>query len=208
MNLRLEAAADGSTRARVVGVCVAGDEEAEAAAIQREVGVDASSVSTFQRSFLDGIAFLGGGTTSPRQAFAAGSDVVAAMTPSLGRALPRIVAARAASHHAAAVILDPLTGAVRDRGPGATAFPWRSHLADIQWYVGLPLHPTARQVSSAYDWIDRAHRGIGSSSVGGYVNYLEPGRPVAQYYGGNISRLRRIKHRHDPTGFFSSAYTV
>ena len=62
-NLHLEAGADGSTRARVVGVCQAGDENDEAAAIERAVGVDASSTSTFQRSFLDGIAFLGGGTT-------------------------------------------------------------------------------------------------------------------------------------------------
>ena len=40
------------------------------------------------------------------------------------------------------------------------------------------------------------------------MNYLEPGRPVASYYGGNIARLRRIKDRHDPDGFFHSAYTV
>jgi FAD/FMN-containing dehydrogenase len=208
MNLRLEASADGSTRVRVVGVCHAGDEGVEAHAVQREVGVDGIDVSTFQKSFMDGIAFLGGGTTSAREAFAAGSDVVATMTRTLSHALPRIVARRAAGHDSAAVILDPLTGAVRDRGPGATAFPWRRHLADIQWYVGLPLHPTARQVHAAYDWIGRAHDGIGSASVGGYVNYLEPGRPVADYYGDNLARLRRVKHRYDPTGFFHSAYTV
>ena len=208
MNLHLEAGADGSTRARVVGVCRAGDEDDEAAAIERAVGVDATSTSTFQRSFLDGIAFLGGGTTSDRQAFAAGSDVIAAMSPRLARTLPRIVAQRAAGHHAVAVILDPLTGAVRDRAPAASAFPWRRHLADIQWYISLPLHPTHAAVGAAYDWIDSAHRALGSSSVGGYVNYLEPSRPVASYYGGNLRRLRRVKDRHDPDGFFHSAYTV
>ncbi len=208
INLHLEAGSDGSTRVRVVGVCQAGDEVREAAAIEREVGVGATSVSSFQKSFMDGIAFLGGGTTSSRQAFAAGSDVVATISPSVGRALPRIVASRAAARGAAAVILDPLTGAVRDRGPGATAFPWRRHLADIQWYVGLPTRPSPSQVAAAYDWIDRAHRSLGRGSAGGYVNYLEPGRPVASYYGGNFQRLRRIKRRHDPTGFFRSAYTV
>jgi FAD/FMN-containing dehydrogenase len=208
MNLHLEAGSDGSTSARVVGACQAGDEDQEAAAIERAVGVDATSTSTFQRSFLDGIAFLGGGTTSSRQAFAAGSDVIATMSPTLSRTLPRIVARRAASGHAASVILDPLTGAVRDRGPQATAFPWRRQLADIQWYVGLPLHPSRATVAAAYDWIDSGHHALGPASVGGYVNYLEPGRPVASYYGGNIARLRRIKQRHDPTGFFHSAYTV
>ncbi len=208
MNLHLEAGSDGSTRVRVVGVCRAGDEDAEAAAVQQAAGVDGTSVSTFQKAFLDGISFLGGGTTSARQAFAAGSDVVADMTQGLSRALPAVVAARAANHRAAAVILDPLTGAVRDLGVGATAFPWRRHLADIQWYVGLPLHPSAAEVSAAYTWISDAHDAIGSASVGGYVNYLEPHRPVADYYGANLARLRRIKQQHDPGGFFRSAYTV
>jgi FAD/FMN-containing dehydrogenase len=208
MNLRLEAGSDGSLRARVVGACPAGDEVQEAAAIERAVGVDATSTSTFRRSFLDGIEFLGGGTTSPRQAFAAGSDVISAMSPRLTRALPHLVARRAAEHHAVSVILDPLTGAVRDRGPGDTAFPWRRHLADIQWYIGLPFHPSRSAVSVAYDWIDGAHRVLGAASVGGYVNYLEPGRSVASYYGSNIARLRRIKRRHDPADFFHSSFTV
>ncbi len=208
MNLHLEAGSDGSTRVRVVGVCRAGAEDGEATAIERAVGVSATSVSTFRKSFLDGISFLGGGTTSPRQSFAAGSDVVVGISPALGRALPRIVARRAATHRPVAVILDPLTGAVRDREPGATAFPWRRHLADIQWYVGLAAHPRPAQVAAAYDWIDRAHRAVGTASAGGYVNYLEPGRPVASYYGGNLARMRRVKHRYDPSGFFRSAYTV
>ena len=208
MNLHLEAFGDGTTRVRVVGVCQPGDENVEAAAVQRDAGVDASSVSTFQKDFLDGIAFLGGGTTSARTAFAAGSDVVASMTPRLAHALPRLVAARAASGHSAAVILDPLTGAVRDRRPGASAFPWRRHLADIQWYVGLPAHPSGRQVRAAYDWIRQAHGEVGAASVGAYVNYLEPNRPITDYYGRNAGRLRRIKHRNDPSGFFRSPYTI
>ena len=207
MNLRLEASGDGSTRVRVVGTCAPGDQGREAAAIQRAVGVDGTSVSTFEKSFLDGIAFLGGGTTSSREAFAAGSDVVAAMSRQLSQTLPRIVARRAAHHGSAAVILDPLTGAIRDIRPAASAFPWRRHLADIQWYVGLPNQPTRHQVHAAYDWIKQAHRAIGSASVGGYVNYLEPGRAVRSYYDGNYARLRQIKHRHDPSGFFQSPGT-
>jgi hypothetical protein len=68
--------------------------------------------------------------------------------------------------------------------------------------------PDTRGRRSGVRLIDSAHRALGSSSVGGYVNYLERGRPVASYYGGNLRRLRRVKDRHDPDGFFRSAYTV
>ena len=156
-NLHLEARADGSTAVRVVGVCRAGDEDHEAAAMQAAAGLDASSVSTFDKSFLDGVAFLGGGTTSARQTFAAGSDVVASMTPGLSRLLARIVGRRARRGQNAAVILDPLTGAVQRVATQATAFPWRHHLCDIQYYVGLPEHATHASVSAAYGWIRSAH---------------------------------------------------
>ncbi len=207
-NLHLEASADGSTQIRIVGVCRAGDEGAEAAAMEVAAGISATSVSTFEKSFMDGVSFLGGGSTSARQVFAAGSDVIEAMSRDLSRTLPKIVAHRAASGHAAAAILDPLTGAVRDRAPGATAFPWRRHLCDIQWYVALPRDAHHQAVQAAYQWVGSAHHAIRPHSVGGYVNYLEPGRSVASYYGRNYARLKQVKREVDPTGFFSSPYTL
>ncbi len=206
-NLHLDASS-GSTSVRIVGVCEAGDEDAQAAAMQREIGIDATSESTFRRSFLDGVRFLGGGSTSARTSFAAGSDVLAGMPDELAHTLPRIVARRAAHGGSAAVILDPLTGAVGDKPVDATAFPWRRHLATVQWYVGLPLHPPTTTVRAAQDWIGGAHRAIAGTSVGAYINYLEPGRPLAAYYGSHLARLRRIKAEVDPHGIFSSAYTV
>ena len=207
-NLHLDAS-PGSTSVRIVGVCEAGDEDEQAAAMQREIGVGATSESTFRRSFLDGVRFLGGGSTSARTSFAAGSDVLSGMPDGLAHTLPRIVARRAAHGGSAAVILDPLTGAVSDKRVDATAFPWRRHLATVQWYVGLPLHPAPATVRAAQSWIGSAHRAIGGRSVGAYVNYLEPGRPLAAYYGRpHLARLRRIKAEVDPDGFFSSAYTV
>jgi hypothetical protein len=104
-------------------------------------------------------------------------------------------------------LLDPLTGAVQDVRPGAAAFPWRRHLSDIQWYVGLPARTNRHQVRSAYDWIGSAHHGISRWSDGGYVNYLEPRRRVGSYYAGNRARLARIVDRSDPDGLFRSAYT-
>jgi FAD/FMN-containing dehydrogenase len=207
-NLHLEASSDGSTAVRVVGTCRAGDEDSEAAALEAAVGVTPTSVSTFQETYLGGIEFLGGGTTSSRQSFAAGSDVLRRMTPDLARTLASIVKARANSGRSAAVILDPLTGAVSDPGPHASAFPWRHHLCDIQWYVGLPTAPSSSAVDDAYSWIDQAHASIRSSSSGAYINYLEPGRHLASYYGSNLQRLRRVKAEVDPHDFFHTPYTI
>ena len=90
-NLHLEASSDGSTDIRVVGTCHAGDEDSEAAAMESAVGVAPTSVSTFQKTYMDGIEFLGGGTTSSRQTFAAGSDVIASMSLDLAQALVQLV---------------------------------------------------------------------------------------------------------------------
>ena len=207
-NAKLEASSDGSTRVRVVGVCAVGDQGAQAAALERAVGVDPTSVSTFEQSFMDGVRYFGGGTTSARTAFAAGSDVIATMSPDLSRRLAQVIVRRAANGGSGVVILDPLTGAVSDQAVGATAFPWRRHVADLQWYVGLPLRPSVTQVRAAQAWISSAHRAIAAESVGAYVNYVEPDRRIGAYYGPNLARLRRVKAAVDPSGFFRSAYTV
>ncbi len=207
-NLHLEAASTGVATVRVVGTCLAGDQDTEAAAMQAAAGVDATSVSTFSEGFLDAVSFLGGGTTSARQAFAAGSDVLPVMSHPLARALVAVVEQRAASGHSVAAILDPLTGKVGDVPVDATAFPWRDHLCDLQWYVGLPSDATHADASLAYAWIATAHAAVSGHSSGGYVNYLEPHRSVASYYGPNYARLQSVKHAVDPTGFFTSPYTI
>lgn len=207
-NLHLDAGTDGSTSVRIVGTCTAGDEDRQAAAMEAAVGAQATTVSTFQRSFMDGVEFLGGGHTSARTGFAAGSDVLAAMPRGLSADLPRLVSRRAARGGSVAVILDPLTGAVRDKQVAATAFPWRRQLATIQWYVGLPAQPSRSLLNGTYDWIHRAHRVVAGASVGGYVNYVEPRRRIRSYYGPNYDRLRRVKAEVDPGGFFTSPYTI
>ena len=78
------------------------------------------------------------------------------------------------------MILDPLGGAVRRPWSGGDRVPVARTPGHIQWYVGLPLTRHTRRVAEAYDWIDRGHRVLAPASVGGYVNYLEPGRPVAR----------------------------
>ncbi len=207
-NLHLEANADGTAGVRIVGVCAPGAQTAEAHAMEAEIGVDASSSSLFTKTYLAGVQFLGGGTTSPRQGWAAGSDILPAMTVPVSQALVRVIATRAAGHRSGVAILDPLTGQVQAHAPNGTAFPWRRHLCSIQWYLSLPDHPTIDQIHGAYTWIDTAHRSVASMSAGGYVNYLEPRRHVASYYGGNFARLRAVKRAHDPQDFFSTPWSI
>lgn len=207
-NLHLEAGSDHSTQVRIVGVCAPGAQTAEAHAMEAAVGVGASSTSLFTKTYLEGVQFLGGGTTSPRQGWAAGSDVLPTMTVPASQALVGVIAKRAASGHAGVAILDPLTGAVQHKTPAATAFPWRRHLCTIQWYLGLPSHPTLAQVVAAYDWVDTGHASVASLSSGGYVNYLEPRRQVSSYYGANLARLQSVKRTYDPQGFFRSPYAI
>lgn len=207
-NMRLEIGADGSTRVRLGGCCAPGDQDGEALAFQRAIGVDAISVSTSQKSFIQAVNYFGGGSTTARRATVSGSDVVANMTETLAEALPRLLEQRASTGTTSSLILDPLNGAITDRTAAATPFPWRHHLAELHWYVQFPSDPTKDAVSAARDWINSAHQAIAPQSAGAYINRLEPGRHLAAYYGANLDRLRRIKAAVDPTGFFRSPYTV
>lgn len=189
----------GSLSVRVFGVCPAGQEDARASSLRRAVGITPTRTSTTTRSYLDGVEYLGGGATTRRTRFVAGSDILSLVTSGAGeaiesamRSLPKGVAASA--------ILDPLDGAVSDRSSEETAFPWRDHAASIQWYVGMPSSPTSGQYSEATDWIASAHDHLGSRSVGGYLGYVESGRSMREYLGGNAARLADVRQTYDPQG--------
>jgi FAD/FMN-containing dehydrogenase len=207
-NLHLDASSDGSTSIHILGTCHAGDEESEAASMQSAIGVPTTSESAFEKPYMRGVEYLGGGTTSSRQTFAAGSDVIPKMSSDLAQAIVHLVKNRAQNGKSVSAILDPLTGKVSDINPRATAFPWRNHVCDIQWYVGLPNGASNNAVQAAYNWIGNAHQKVKPYSSGGYVNYLEPGRGLGSYYGPNFRRLKQIKAQVDPHGFFHTPYTI
>lgn len=208
-NLHLDARSDGTIAVRAVGVSTTGSATAAAAQLESFIGIRASSRSFSQKSHLEAVRFLGGGTSSPRTGFTAGSDVLRGpMDASTVSALVGVVKARAASGLGASAILDPLGGQAAKIPTGGSAWPWRSSLGMIQWYVGLAAHPTAASYNSARSWITSGHRAVAKASAGGYINYLEPGRAIQSYYASSWTRLQTVKRKYDPANVFRTPYSI
>jgi len=101
------------------------------------------------------------------------------------------------------ISMDALGGKVASLAPDATAFPHRAALYTVQ-YTGTfddgrdpaPIDAYVRGFRAAMTphWGDHA-----------YVNYADAslGDPDAAYYGDNLPKLRAIKKKYDPTGFFT-----
>nr|WP_238351179.1 FAD-binding oxidoreductase [Kribbella shirazensis] len=201
-NLHIDAKSNGTLVIRVLGVSTTGDGTAAAAQLESLVGAKASARTLSVKSHLDAVKYLGGGTTSPRQGFLAGSDVLegpmdaAAITGLLGAVK---AAARAATP--ASAILDPLGGQAAMQPAGGSSWPWRGALAVIQWY-------SSAQTKSAQTFVANGHRAVRSFSAGGYVNYVEPGRAVGSYYGASTAKLQAAKTKYDPANFFHAPYTL
>lgn len=189
-----------SITVRLFGVCPAGLEVSRAASLRRAVGVTPTRTSTTSRSFMDAVRYLGGGSTTPRTRFVAGSDILATITSGAGAAVASAMRSAAARGLAASAILDPLDGAVGRTGRTETPFPWRSHAASVQWYVGMPSGATSAQYTRARAWVASAHAALGPRSSGGYLGYVESGRPSADYLAGNVARLVRVRAASDPDG--------
>jgi FAD/FMN-containing dehydrogenase len=220
-NLHLDTSS-GHVVPAVFGVTLDGRGEAEANALVAVVGHGPAARAVTTRSHQAGVLALAGCSERtieqcrlvprgalPREISVAGSDVLGRPLSSAEvRGLAHLMRARAAAQQQTSVIVDPLGGAVARVDPAATAFPWRRAFATVQWYVGFPRSPSARLVAATYDWIDYAHHAVSAASVGGYVNYLEPGRPIASYYGTNFARLRRLRGRYDPNRLLRGSYVI
>ncbi len=220
--LHLDALRDGSLRVRVFGLSLTGDGESEAAALAAAIGVQPVRTLLFVRSHADGVRLLAGCSDVPdgacrlaphgpveRTSFAAGSDVLARpLTRDEAAAVLAVATSAARARREASVLIDPLGGRVGDTDSAAAAFPWRDAFATVQWYSTTVDHPGRDVVRTAYRWVATGHRAVARASAGGYVNYLEPGRPRASYYGHNFARLRAVRARYDPDGFFDSAFSV
>jgi hypothetical protein len=139
----------------------------------------------------------------------AGSDIIRTpLSRAEAKAVVAVIRHRGQAGRAGTLIVDPIDGAVHDRSTHEASFPWRDALASLQWYVGIPSHPASGVVQSGRDFVHRGHAAVASASAGGYVNYVEPGRPLRQYYGSSWTKLSKINDTYDPGGFFSSAFSL
>jgi FAD/FMN-containing dehydrogenase len=221
-NLHLDAAPGRGVTPSIFGVSLDGAGAAEADAFTAAVGSAPAARSTYSRTHHDGVLLLAGCSgdtdaechlsphgTLQREVSVAGSDVLGRPLDASERtAVARVLRARASGGGSASVIVDPLGGAASAPSPSETAFPWRRAPATIQWYVGLPGVPSRSAIRLTYDWIDSGHRSVAGASVGAYVNYLEPRRPLASYYGPNLGRLQAARRRYDPDQVFRGRYVI
>lgn len=198
----------GTVTPSITGVCWDAGATKEIHALVHAVGRAPVSRRTYAESHAGAMSWFAGGTAGrTRQSWYAGSDVVGHPITS-ARATKIIKAVRSWNGSgAAAAIFDPLGGAVTDPAAGATAFRWRNSHATVQWYVGLA-RTGSRNLAHAADWVSRCHVAIHASSVGGYVNYLEPGRELSSYYGDNWDRLLALNTKYDPHGILNSSYSL
>jgi FAD/FMN-containing dehydrogenase len=179
-----------------------GDGPGRAGDIIAAVGVQPTSNTHQTLNRMDFVHHFEGGDPAwhPR-VFVAGSDIVEQMTPSAAQAIVAATTAWPQGAGSAAAVIESLSGAVGDLGPGNTAFPWRRQAASIQWY-SEPSPPNTVDVGDA--WLAAAHRAMGANSVGGYVNYVEPGTTASRYFGGNLPRLNAVRQQYDPSGLMYS----
>ncbi|MFG1911135.1 FAD-binding protein [Kribbella sp. NPDC048928] len=200
-NLHIDAKSNGTLSIHVLGVSTTGNASAAAAQLESFVGSKASARTISVKSHLEAVKYLGGGTTSPRQGFLAGSDVLKGpMDATTITGLLGAVKSAARAGTAASAILDPLGGQAAKQPDGGSSWPWRSALGVIQWY-------SSAQNSGAKTFIANGHSAVRAASAGGYVNYLESGRAVSSYYGGSAAKLHAAKQKYDPTNFFHTSYT-
>ncbi|WP_433292343.1 FAD-binding protein [Pseudonocardia sp. CA-142604] len=208
-NFHIDAQSSGTLSIHAVGVSTTGSAAAAAGQLESFVGSKATSRSITVKTHMQAVTYLGGGTTSARTGFLAGSDVLRG--PMDAATVTRLLAAVKAAARAkvpASAILDPLGGQAAKQPQGGAAWPWRSALGVIQWYSGLAAHPSAAALRAAQNFLTSGHRAVAGASAGGYVNYIEAGRSASSYYGSSLARLRAVKAEYDPTDFFKASHAA
>ncbi|MBI3691021.1 MAG: FAD-binding oxidoreductase, partial [Mycolicibacterium aromaticivorans] len=189
---------DGPGRCTVILATPPGSGPAVAGDMLAAAGLPASSTRTRTLNRMDFVHYFEGGDAArvPR-AFVAGSDIIGEMTAAAAESIVAAMAAWPAGAGSATAVVESLSGAVGDVDPGASAFPWRRQAASVQWY-------TEASSDAATGWLTAAHQALGSASVGGYINYPEPGQPLGRYLGPNLQRFNDIRHKYDPAGVMLS----
>ncbi|AKU16978.1 FAD-dependent oxidoreductase [Luteipulveratus mongoliensis] len=204
-NVHVDALGNGNIAVRILGVVNAGAEHTAADSLISAIGVRPTASSYRQLGYMDAVRYVGGGSTSSRQGFAGGSDVIWTLSSTVANLILGAVSARSRAGRTGSALIDPLDGAVNQPAATATAFPWRDHTASVQWYVGVT---SSSAYTSAYSWINQAHTMMAPQSAGAYVNYLETGQAASRYYGVNLARMAQLRQTYDPNRRLYSGVTI
>ena len=134
-----------------------------------------------------------GGETSPRSRFAGSSLYVDSRLTANGRR------AFVDAADTSTLILDAYGGAINRPRRGDTAFPHRDERFSVQVLSYTPDAPTR---------VRNARRRIAPYGSGAYANYADNDLTLRDYYGANLTRLRRIKRQLDPANRFRPAQGI
>jgi hypothetical protein len=196
----------GSGGCTIVLATPPGDGPSQARDLSTVIGVQPRSTTSRTLGRMDFVHYFEGGADATRpRAFVAGSDIIGEMTPAAAESIVAATSAWPQAAGASTTVVESLSGAVSDVGPGDTAFPWRRQAACVQWYAETP---SPANVDSADEWLASAHNAVQANSVGGYVNYVERDTPAARYFGDNLARLKAVRQTYDPRELMDSGMSL
>ena len=112
---------------------------------------------------------------------------------------------------AGGISFDALGGAINRVAPTDTAFFHRTSFALAQYSTHWAAHSTQDVIDANIAWLDRLHAAMAPHASGfAYINYIDDRLEGWEraYYGDNLARLRSIKARVDPDGFFRFAQSI
>lgn len=100
-----------------------------------------------------------------------------------------------------------LGGAISQPAPGASAFPHRQALYDLQIQA---YWQEAWQEAGNVAWVNGFRQALAPYTRGAYVNYIDADQPdwATAYYGSNLNRLMRVKARYDPDHVFDAPQSI
>jgi hypothetical protein len=110
----------------------------------------------------------------------------------------------------AAMIFDGYGGAIGRVPSAATAFVHRNAIAGIQYFTSWGAGAPGSVAEAATAWLATTRSALAPSTVGAYVNYIDPAQPdfLDAYYGANLARLVDVKRRVDPDDVFHFAQSI